>query len=119
MPFDTATQKTAVKIRVLTQNDNRLSLSASVPGQFLCAGMAVFVIQADGSLVCELLHVDKGCRRQGIASALFDHAENHLQISAVSGLQLTPDGVDFYKGRGIAVPTNAVIKSFNEWFDAA
>lgn len=118
MSVGTAIQKAAVKIRVLTERTGKLSLGATIPDKFLCAGMAVFLIEADGSLVCDLLHVDKDCRRQGIASAMFDYAENHFQLSVVSGLKLTPDSVDFYNARGIAVPANAEIKSFHDWFDA-
>lgn len=110
----------AVKIhlRVLHATDTRLSLSASIPGEFLCAGMALFSIDSDGTPVCDLVHVDEKCRLRGIASAMFDYAEQCCERSAVSGTQLTQAAADFYMSRGISIPAHAQIKTFHEWFDA-
>ena len=107
-----------LNIRVLHATDSRLSLSASIPGESLCAGMALFSIDADGTPVCDLVHVDEKCRLRGVASALFDYAEQCCQRSAVSGMQLTQAAVDFYKARGMSIPAHAQIKTFHEWFDA-
>lgn len=111
-------QETGMTMRVITEKERQLNLSVSIPDRSLVAGLACFVIDDNGSLVCQILSVDKECRREGIASAMFEHAERHFQKSAVSGLRLTPDCVEFYKARGMIIPADAKVKSFHDWFDA-
>ena len=107
-----------VTIRVLNATDTRLALSASIPGKFLCAGMALFSIDSEGTPVCDLVHVDEKCRLRGIASAMFDYAERCCERSAVAGEQLTEAAADFYRARGMSIPAHAQVKTFHEWFDA-
>lgn len=108
-----------ISIRVLDATDTRLSLSASIPGDGIHAGMALFSIDAEGTPICDLVHVDEKYRLCGIASAMFDYAEQRCQRTAVAGLQLTQAVADFYKARDMAIPANAQVKTFHEWFDAA
>lgn len=106
-----------IEVHVLNATPTTLSVNASVRGAFLSGGIANFSLNGQGDLVCELIQVDEPCRRRGMASAMFDFAQAHFNRAMVASRELTDDSVAFLTARGIAIPADAVIKTYDEWFD--
>ena len=105
-----------ISVRVIKQTASGLSLNASITGAGIAAGMASFALGADGRLICELMHVEPLYRRKGLATAMHHVAESHFGKTVLASLQLTEDSVAFYRARGVSIPANAEVKSYDAWF---
>lgn len=105
----------AIGIRTIKAGKTELLINASIPGQFLAVGMAKFVVGPQG-LYCDIVQVEPHARRKLVATALHDFAEQHFGLSLTASKTLTSEGAAFLKNRGVEIPGDVKIQSWEEWF---
>lgn len=109
---------TTLSVRVISSTRCNLTIDASLP-DFRCAGMATFEMDDAGHLECKVVMVNEAHRKMGIATALFDFAEQHFQRTVTAGANMTPSLLAFYQARDMAIPADKNVCSFAELFSAS
>lgn len=111
----TESQLPSVSIRVIKANEGELVLNASLPEHFLSVGMATFFNGTDGPY-CDIVYVEPFARRKSVATALHDFAEAFFGVPLTANKLLTAEGAAFLRHRGVAIPSDVTIQTWEDWF---
>lgn len=111
----TERETSAVSIRVIKANGSELVLNASLPDYFLSVGMATFIKSTEGPY-CDVVYVEPFARRKSVATALHDFAEEYFGAPLVASKLLTAAGAAFLQHRGVAIPSDVTIQTWDDWF---